>query len=128
MHSISRENKAAMYAEMYGYRGTFHESLKYKKIRRFYHTFTFKEREVTIMVQTYSSGIASVTYAVKMPQDKEIEGLTKKILHGREITGKHLVVVKLDTVLTDSIPVLKGIAIHVENELNKGNLVIKGIR
>jgi uncharacterized glyoxalase superfamily protein PhnB len=115
------------------------EQLKQKKMKtkKFYHTFDFRGREITLLLavkedQTYffkenDTATVSLTYSVRLHEDEEIEGLTKKIAIGRLEKGKLLDNFRADSRFAFKLAYLKGLAFCFENEIKRGDLEIVGV-
>jgi hypothetical protein len=114
------------------------EKLKQNKMRtkKFYHTFDFQEREITLLLAvqenlpSFFSGktaTLSLTYSVRLHEDEEIEGLTKKIALGRLEKGKLLDNFTVDMRFAFKLAYLKGVAFCFENEIKRGDLEIVGV-
>jgi len=116
------------------------EQLKTKKMKtkKFYHTFDFKGREITLLlhIQEGSTGHLAVanatstlklTYSARLHEDEEVDGLTQKILLGRLEKGKLLEEFVTSTRFGFKLAYLKGLAYCFENEIKNGRLEIVGI-
>ena len=116
------------------------EQLKTKKMRtkKFYHTFDFKGREITLLLHVHegSTGFFSttsptstlkLTYSARLHEDEEVEGLTQKILLGRLEKGKLLGQFVTSTRFGFKLAYLKGLAFCFENEIKRGELEIVGV-
>ena len=108
------------------------------KTKKFYHTFDFKGREITLLlhVQEGSTGHFAVanststlklTYSARLHEDEEVDGLTQKILLGRLEKGKLLAKFVTSTRFGFKLAYLKGLAYCFENEIKNGRLEIVGI-
>jgi len=102
--------------------------LKQKKMKtkKFYHTFDFQGREITLLLHVKEEkGIyivgntttVDLTYSVRLHEDEEIEGLTKKIAIGRLKKGKILDSFIVATRFAFKLAYLKGLAFCFENEI-----------
>ena len=105
------------------------------KTKKFYHTFDFKEREITLLLAVKedeknifsSTATVSITYSVRLHNDEEVEGLTKKIALGRLEKGKLLDNFRVDMRFAFKLAYLKGLAFCFENEIKRGDLEIVGV-
>lgn len=108
------------------------------KNKKFYHTFDYKGREITLLLyieqeqghpwlKQPETSTLSVTYAVRLHEDKPVEGLTKKILFGRLEKGKFLEQFTTSTRFGFQNAYLKGLAFSLENEIKRGDLEIAGV-
>lgn len=115
-----------------------HKKEQKMKTKKFYHTFDYKGREITFLLyveedkghpflKSPETATLTLTYSVRLHEDKEIEGLTKKILLGRLEKGKHLEQFSTSTRFGFKLAYLKGLAFCFENELKRGELVIAGM-
>jgi predicted transcriptional regulator len=108
-----------------------------RKVKNFYHTFEYEEREITLLLNVEedfapfggesSTATMKVTYAVRLLEDKEIEGLTKKILFGRLAKNKVLGTFTSGRRFGYKLAYLKGIAHCIENEIRTGVTEIAGV-
>jgi len=114
------------------------DKLKQKKMKtkKFYHTFDFQGREITLLLHVKEEkGIyivgntttVDLTYSVRLHEDEEIEGLTKKIAIGRLKKGKILDSFIVATRFAFKLAYLKGLAFCFENEIKRGDLEIVGV-
>ena len=116
------------------------EQLKTKKMKtkKFYHTFDFKGREITLLLHvqersTVHLGISNatstlkLTYSARLHEDEEVDGLTQKILLGRLEKGKLLEEFVTLTRFGFKLAYLKGLAYCFENEIKNGRLEIVGV-
>lgn len=101
------------------------------KKKKFYHTFMVEKREVTLCILLNNEFFLPkirIGYSVRMPQDKSIEGLSKKIALGRAekspIDGGFV-----HKMYWEDNGVLKGVAFHWERKF-KDNIseYVKGVR
>lgn len=103
-----------------------------KRTKKFYHTFDFKGREITLRLHVQEifgdSALIRVTHAVRLHEDKEIEGLTKKILEGRFQKNKIIKSFALNSDMAFELPTLKGLGMTLENKIKRGELVIAGMQ
>jgi len=116
------------------------EQLKTKKMKtkKFYHTFDFKGREITLLLHvhegstgflttTSTTSTLKLTYSARLHEDEEVDGLTQKILLGRLEKGKLLAKFVTSTRFGFKLAYLKGLAYCFENEIKNGSLEIVGV-
>lgn len=97
------------------------------KENKFYHKFMLGEREVTLCILTLGNKVL-VGYSIKVPEDENIEGLSRKISYGRAkkrvIDGGNI-----DLRYASHKGTLKGIAFYWESEFKKDiTKYVKGVR
>jgi hypothetical protein len=97
------------------------------KENKFYHKFMLGEREVTLCILTLGNNVL-VGYSIKVPEDENIEGLSRKISYGRAkkrvIDGGNI-----DLRYASHKGTLKGIAFYWESEFKKDiTKYVKGVR
>lgn len=106
------------------------------RTKKFYHTFDFQEREITLLLAVQENlpsffngktANLSLTYSVRLHEDEEIEGLTKKIALGRLEKGKLLDNFSVAMRFAFKLAYLKGLAFCFENEIKRGDLEIVGV-
>ena len=116
-----------------------HQKQTKMKNKKFYHTFDYLGREVTLLLLVEAeaskhpllgdpeTSTLKVTYAVRLHEDEEVEGLTKKILFGRIEKGKLLDEFRTSNRFAFQNAYLKGLAFSLENEIKRGDLEIVGL-
>lgn len=110
-----------------------------EKGKIFYHTFEFKDREITLCVRQSLTTFNSISriiigYSVKTPEDKQDKELGKKIALGRSLKsslhcngGRPYTYTTLENHVINRYMLLT-LAKNCEHQIKKGEIIIKGIR
>lgn len=89
-----------------------------KEVRKFYHNFQTKDRDITLCILTLDNGKVCIGYSVRVFSDEVVNGLSKKISLGRArknpIDGGFI-----SKKYVKHNGVLKGIAFFWETEFKK---------
>ena len=113
---------------LYSNTGISFNLLSPKVVKKYFHSFIFMDRVITLCVASTDDGFVSVGYSVKLPEDKEDEELGKEIALGRAKKASISVEVIPQIYIKDR-GILKAIARYWEREIRKDvNKYIKGIR
>lgn len=84
-------------------------------------------RALTIAVLVVK-GYVRAGYSIKMPADKEVEGLSEKIAEGRALTDRTNLLDMTMGIGMDKKYILHAIADNLIQEIEEGKIVIKGVK